>query len=189
MLRNFSRTLCVVFDIDGVIIDSKEMVREAYRRVGVTMPESAWGKPWMDWLPKSVSVPRHAYRVHSAKNAEYFDLIKNDGLITLPGNDFAHMVRSEGIGDVMFLTGASQRSAELILETLGHGYKSILGHSKSREGKIAALLRHKNRTGGRIVYIDDDEIAAYDIQKRTGIETIYYHGQSVEELEDAIWMP
>ena len=43
-------TTHVVFDLDGTLADTRDLVRRAYDLVGVHMPEHAWGLPAEAWL-------------------------------------------------------------------------------------------------------------------------------------------
>jgi FMN phosphatase YigB (HAD superfamily) len=40
-----------VFDLDGTLFDTEHRVRQAYLDAGVDMPDDAWGKPAVAWLP------------------------------------------------------------------------------------------------------------------------------------------
>lgn len=191
MLRDFSLTTSVVFDIDGVIIDSREMVREAYSACGVVMPDDAWGKPWQEWLPKQISNKGLARAVHKEKTERYLQMIASERPMTLPGYELARFLMNRGLADVFFLTGADHRAAALILETLRFSKMQLLRANATRVQKIAALRKHlhENTHCGRVIYIDDDPAAAYDIGKKTALETIHYHGQTVEEMVNDIWTP
>ena len=61
----------VVFDVDGVLVDTRELVVQAYRDVGVEMPENAWGLPWHEWLPALVGDDGRAAELHREKTRRY----------------------------------------------------------------------------------------------------------------------
>lgn len=39
-----------VYDLDGVLADTKEFVLQCYRSAEVEPPDDFWGKPWQSWL-------------------------------------------------------------------------------------------------------------------------------------------
>ena len=57
-----------LFDLDGTLVNTRLAVKEAYRQVGIEMPDDAWGKPWTEWLNNKFA--------HDAKAKIYPDVLK-----------------------------------------------------------------------------------------------------------------
>lgn len=142
------------FDIDGVLIDSREIVNRSYKRVGVDMPESAWGHPWNTWLPTIVGSYDAAVDVHDRKTAIYTDMLKEDGIVAryeLPFASIARALERDAYTDVYYVTGASQRAATTIVDELGLTSKNILGSGVTTADRKIVL----KTLGDRGVYVDD----------------------------------
>jgi len=140
-------------DIDGVLVNSRHLVREAYKKVGVNMPDEAWGHPWQMWLPSAVGSLEDARRVHSEKTLVYVDVIKSGAALEnkLPYADILLALERVFPGDVTYVTGAARDAAEAVLEALGLTPGALLAGSVSTSERVA-ILKKVAVTG---VYIDD----------------------------------
>lgn len=140
-------------DIDGVLIDSRQLVREAYRKVGVNMPDEAWGHPWQMWLPSVTGSLENARKAHSAKTLAYVDVIRGGAALEnkLPYADILLSLEAMFPGDVTYVTGAAKDAADAILEALNLNPKALLACSVSTAERVD-ILRSIADTG---VYIDD----------------------------------
>lgn len=140
-------------DIDGVLVNSRHLVREAYSKVGVNMPDEAWGHPWQMWLPSVTGSLENARKAHSEKTLVYVDVIKNGAALEnkLPYADILLSLEAMFPGDVTYVTGAAKDAAEAVLEALRLTPSALLASSVSTSER-AAILKEVANTG---VYIDD----------------------------------
>jgi beta-phosphoglucomutase-like phosphatase (HAD superfamily) len=143
------------FDLDGVLIDTREAVRLAYRAAGVDMPDDAWGRPAFEWLPDLCG--KAAGRVHVRKNEYYPALLAEHGEVlemALRARLLVETGQPTGV-----LTGASSEATEaaLALLRLRLGFEMpIIRTSCSRQDKIDTLagLAVRYPQG---VYVDDQD--------------------------------
>ena len=140
-------------DIDGVLVNSRHLVKEAYMRVGVSMPDEAWGHPWQMWLPSVVGSLAEARKVHSEKTLTYVDVIRSGAALEnkLPYADVLLALETVFPGDVTYVTGAAHDAAEAVLDSLGLTASALLASSVSTSERTE-ILRGIASTG---VYIDD----------------------------------
>lgn len=179
----------VVFDIDGVLVDTKELVHQAYRDVGVDMPVGAWGKAWTEWLPEASGSPWIAQGVHDLKTKRYIDLLTESPPPRLSGGEALEIIMSEGLCDVAFATGASRESAALILMQLGVNldlHTNICGATAPMKTMTLAMLRG-SALENDVVYIDDDEVNGRRIARDAGVSFVHYHGQDPLLLMEDVW--
>ena len=140
-------------DIDGVLVNSRHLVKEAYAKVGVNMPDEAWGHPWQMWLPSVVGSLGDARKAHDEKTLVYVDVIKSGAAVEnkLPYADVLLALEAMFPGDVSYVTGAAHDAAEAILESLKLTPSQLLASSVSTSER-SAILKSIDETG---VYIDD----------------------------------
>lgn len=175
-----------VFDFDGVLVDSKENVFEAYRRVGVQMPEDAWGKAWWEWLPQMVGSDETAMQLHNAKILAYGNL----PFTLLPAAKTFWRIVKAGL-DAYLLTGASYDVVKRFLvqqeipATVGN---LTIMTSASVETKRRTIELLSPSMYDEIVYVDDDKVAGDNIVSANSIaRLVHYTRQSDSELVDLIW--
>lgn len=148
-----------VFDFDGVLVDTEALVRKAYREVGVTMPEGAWGKPWWMWLDDPSA--------HARKTVRYVEMIRNGELSLglLPPLDVAVRLMREG-ASVFILTGASREVVTAFQQTYADDLRDppipILDTSCDFAQKLNCLLSLSD-CYERVVYVDDDRQTCEDL--------------------------
>lgn len=105
----------VTFDLDGVLIDSREANIAAYAVAGVRMPEWAWGRPARYWLPGIVG---HGWeRVHVEKQRHYPACLRLYGR-TLIGAVVARRLAQNGVRTLV-VTNASFAGLKAAFDALG----------------------------------------------------------------------
>jgi hypothetical protein len=151
---------CWVYDLDGVLIDSRAAVEGAYLEVGVIMPDGAWGKPWHEWLPQLLGSHVEARIVHKRKTDIY------PGMIQLLGHELplAHearmrMARNE---HVYVLTGASMRCMKAALRVCELQHATILGFGCEIATKVAALDQLSQHHAHGVYYDDQPGVTVPD---------------------------
>lgn len=173
--------LLLCSDIDGTIIDSRELVTNAYKQVGVTMPDHAWGSPWRSWLPvifdNNLDI---AAQVHLQKNRIYRDMLHTTDIrqYALPAAQFIREVMIKyGSSCVTYLTACSRRNAQIITDQL-----RISGviHAELTYERRANLL---SCTPHGTIYLDDnlDTISKLTVDE-PHIRSVAIVGQSFEDL-------
>lgn len=172
-----------IFDLDGVLVDSREAVRRAYRKVGIEMPLGAWGKPWQEWLPQACGGDPHlAKRVHDMKTLEYATNGVYD-VRPLPPLDLMHRLDVDGIARVGVITGAS-RDAAAALQRIYFPEITVYGTNCAWPEK-AELLDTMLWFAENVAYVDDDppgEVA--------GVNVIRYDEETDLEKElEYLWTP
>jgi FMN phosphatase YigB (HAD superfamily) len=142
------------FDIDGVLIDSRWIVKESYKRAGVDMPNEAWGHPWQTWLPALAGSYDAAVDIHTRKTATYVDTLRTNGVVNrceLPFAMIARALERDVLADVYYVTGASHEAATTILDELGLDSSKLLGSSVTTADRESIF----KKLSGRGVYVDD----------------------------------
>ena len=142
-----------IFDLDGTLIDSQEAVKQAYKRVGVDMPETAWGRPSTEWL----SVPQ----LHKQKNDYYLVCLKLYGT-ALPLLVYAQEYRCP------VLTGASRQAVAHVQTVFGQLNMGLCGASREQKVEYLQLLKNYRQRQRKypITYVDDDAQARDLIRKK-----------------------
>jgi FMN phosphatase YigB (HAD superfamily) len=140
-------------DIDGVLVDSRELVRESYLAVGIEMPVQAWGHPWQTWLPAAVGSLEKAKELHVEKTKKYVETLKSGAARkhSLPFADIARSLERDPACAVYYVTGAAHDTAVTILNELGLKAENLVGSGVSTSER-EAIFRTLGPTG---VYIDD----------------------------------
>ncbi len=129
----------LVFDLDGVIVNTRLAVEAAYHTAGIKMPPDAWGRPWREWCDNDT---------HRKKNLAYPTVLREHGH---PGPLMWLIVKLRG--EALVLTGASPDAVNIIRRTFDIDFK-VLGYEQTREQKyekLSALARNQ-----QVVYFDDD---------------------------------
>lgn len=174
----------VVFDLDGVLFDTREQVTAAYRNAGVEMPDYAWSKPWREWLPGVCNGDLdEAFIRHENKNKHYLDDIAANGLTPLAGYEVFNILRNQPrIATVGVLTGASRVAVDEIFKYYrwDRDAVTLYGAGMTQRSKLDTLL-NLNRHG---IYVDDNpfEVPGWRVVKHEKIE-------DVESLMEKLWMP
>lgn len=168
--------MIIVFDVDGVLVDTRELVRRAYAEVGVIQPDYAWHQPWYNWLPGLAGGYALAKEVHTNKNIAYINLISVLGVPELPA---ATLVKSWPIlTNVLAMSSGSEFAVYAVLRAVGLHKMQVLGTGLSEEAKNDVLCQVVEPG----VYIDDSEFEP----AAPGWRTVRYTAQTAEELEKEI---
>lgn len=180
----------VSFDVDGTLIDNRQLVREAYELAGVKLSDADWarcfGKTFGEWLVEWCDGDyTRAWEVHRAKNQYYHELI--DRLATkdnhiLPPTLLAHELLSQQ-REIYIVTGASNVAAVTVLQflTLESIHPAYVTAALSIEGKINWI-----RELGTI-HIDDDERIVEGLHAVNYPYVIHYQiGDSLEMLRRGV---
>lgn len=149
LIEKSRRPYVLIFDLDGVIVDTKRAVIEAYKIAGVDMPPEMWGHPWREWCDE---------RTHNLKNTAYNYTLNK---YAVHGPLFG-VVRSLG-SDAYVLTGAS-RDAAVLVRSMFHLNFRLLSCECSYTSKAATLM--SLAFDKEIVYFDDDA----DVVNRLKVE-------------------
>jgi FMN phosphatase YigB (HAD superfamily) len=140
-------------DIDGVLVDSKVLVRESYKAVGIDMPIEAWGHPWKTWLPSAVGSYEVAEELHRKKTDAYIDVLMSGAArdSALPFARIAKALERDPVTKVFYVTGATHRAAVTILTELGLNAANLVAASVTTAER-EELLKGIAPKG---VYVDD----------------------------------
>lgn len=174
-------TLHVVFDLDGTLADTEELVTRAYKMVGVTVPEGAWGKSAQSWLANCVGGTDQAADLHELKNLAYRVLIETEGVPPLAAAHLCRELLSTKGYDVSILTGASFDAAQAVRSSLRLERATILSAGVSLDQKIA-ILNGFAPTG---LYFDDNREACHRVSKETDWQVLYI--SKLNTTEDIMW--
>lgn len=161
----------VVFDLDGTLADTEELVRRSYELVGVTVPVDAWGKPASEWLPAIEGDDWH--EVHRLKNVAYDVLLNKEGVKELPAAHLCKSLADDKDYDVRILTGASLKAATKVRKSLGLARVPFMSVGATVDMKVA-LLRAMNPG----VYLDDNYDACSRVSDETDWTVLYVQSGS-----------
>lgn len=140
-------------DIDGVLVDSRSLVIDSYKYVGVTMPLQAWGHPWQTWLPAVAGSHEEAQRLHDMKTKAYIEVLRGGAAVknALPFAELLRALEHDMRAQVFYVTGAAKATAIVILQELGLNSDNLVAASATTDSR-KEILRSLHVTG---VYIDD----------------------------------
>lgn len=173
-----------IFDIDGTLADTRPLVKEAYRLVGIDMPDHVWGAPWTSWLHNRTKSRAHAAYVHAQKTEVYLKLINDRPPKKLVAVQIAHRLINRG-HYVQFVTGASSSAARAILGQCQLSTNRLIGYSCTITDKIELLGEYDIG-----LYIDDDLRAGQTISRSSGYGFLHAnHTDARRMMEDVEkWM-
>lgn len=169
----------IVFDVDGVIADSRRLVRECYDDAGVDMPDDAWGRPWHEWLDDE--------HVHARKNQLYIEAVKAGRLPILDGAEVVrHFLAQEA--RVGFATGSSYlafvavyRQSSLYDLVCDVGQRIWWRVGCTTRDKIVTLRKWHAK-----VYVDDNEELGERIAEAAGCKFVHYVPGRPDEIIERI---
>lgn len=159
----------VVFDLDGCLLDSKELIRQAYREAGSDAPEDVLALEGVSWPGRDEARER--------KNAAYLRLLHDQPDIAswLPPWAVAKRLHIGGY-DVGLLTGAPSGTVEILRNQtplLWPFTDALDGLSTPHKMWYLSALT----TGG--IYVDDQSRL---VSLPEHWKFIHYVGQTAEEL-------
>lgn len=175
------------FDLDGTLVNTQELNRLAYEKVGITIPSDAWGKRWQDWLIDIVGDDLlEARRIHEQKSDVYFTLLHNSSVRTLelPATRVARDIYLRGNNVTYCLTAAAMRTARLILDRLGLHILLASNLSYKDRHNILDTSSHTHQ----ITYVDDNEDNVTRLrQDLPKLHVVRYTNQSYEQLSEEVY--
>lgn len=167
----------ISFDLDGVLLHSKPLVRRAYQRAGLTMPdedwERVWGLSWTEWLPNMMGGVFAARQLHEAKNRAYARILRDEEILGTTAVRYFRELCTEGVTPYV-VTCASEVAATLVLQRL-----DLTPMQVSAGQSVAEKISKIN--GNDLIHIDDDLTVIQSIR-----DGVHYVDQSVEELRQAV---
>lgn len=173
------------FDLDGCLVDTQALLREAYIRSGVTPPLDFFGRPAKDWLPQADPGAKSWKYSRRNKNNWYELLAREHGVKLLPAGECAVILRehlsSQGIDTTsrfLVITGASKAGAQTALQYSGLSWMTVLQMECNKQDKVKALLALPPGT----VYVDDNDIDGPEIAVASYCDYVNPNGKTAQEL-------
>lgn len=155
--------LCV-FDLDGVVIDSLELVKESYRRAGVDPPDDIFAREGVDWVTPEVKLRKDQFYLRGLTT-----------VLLLPGFAAARQLRVLG-HDVRCLSGAPVGSLNRLRPRFNRWWPFS---SLSLDGTRTPAKMEILKVWGEGVYVDD-QVRLVDIP--VGWRFVHYTGQDAGDL-------
>ena len=162
----------VIFDLDGVILDSQAAIVEAYRLAGVDAPKDILARESERWCT-GMSADEFT-TVKRAKDHVYAAKIQQGEVPLLSGWRAAEVVARQH--DVHLMTGAAFSAVDALYTRMHPAwpFTAVVAKVTQRE-KFARIALFTP-----CVYIDDQPIA--DGLARVDVRVVCYHGQAWEKL-------
>lgn len=155
----------IVFDLDGVVIDTGQVIARCYEAAGVTPPDNILAHENSDWLARQLGEgPAGRLReseIRRRKNLFYLNTLRSGVIDWLAGAGAADYLCREG-HRVHLLTGAPSGTISVVKELWGLAFPhrpwpfrlATDGMKTPDKMKMIALLATKP-SGQRGVYVDD----------------------------------
>jgi phosphoglycolate phosphatase-like HAD superfamily hydrolase len=152
----------IAFDLDGVLLDSLNVVRVGYTRAGVRPPEDIFAYEGINWISEQVGT-RRVDAVRERKNKYYLSHIHSAP--KLPPYRVACKLASEG--HYLVVLSAAPRGTIEALENSLKDWPFIAGRDGVRTPEKMLILKELNTgtanlihtRGIKPVYIDDQDHA------------------------------
>lgn len=152
----------VVFDLDGVVIDTEEVVSRCYELAGATPPPLILAHENSDWLVRQCNGDHDAAgRIKLRKNTFYRNVLRSGGVDWLSGAPVAARLAKLG-HRVHLLSGAPSGTIALVKELWPDAFPqypwpfSLVTDGMRTPDKMKMIRLITNRsTGNRGVYVDD----------------------------------
>lgn len=167
--------MLVVFDLDGVVLDSRDVVLAAYREAGATPPEDVLALEGVPWLLRQCG--SRAPDVYARKNSAYIRMLYEGHAQLLPPYRVAHRLRSQS-HRVGVLTAAPHGTIDALRTRYDDWPFDWWGEALRTPAKMKILERNR---GG--VYIDDQDRL---VNVPSGWRFIRYDGQDEETLYEEV---
>jgi hypothetical protein len=162
--------MTVVFDLDGCLIDSEELIRESYREAGAEPPADFFTLGHHGWITDDRE------GLHDRKNAAYLRRLRFPGANLLPPWGVAERLYSEGHVTAI-LTGAPTGTISLLPWHTSSWPFTVTLDGYSPAAKTAWMAAG---TGG--TYVDDQRYVTVP----AGWRFVHYAGQGAAELYDQV---
>lgn len=150
------------FDLDGVLIDSEDLVRECYEKAGANPPPDFFGKTFKEWALVDGMPLSELNKIHAKKTELYFEAIKQGRLKAGPMMDLYQKIKDNETTHIM--TGASYQTCTVMVQHFNLRPAARVHCSHSLEMKIAAMNREAPQGG---VMFEDITAHYYEMLKAT----------------------
>jgi hypothetical protein len=153
--------MLVIFDLDGVLIDTAELIKTAYRNAGVEPPDDILAQEGTGWLLKACGGNEtFAADVHNTKNRSYLNRLILDKFDYLPPWHTARMLQNDPYGDdhiIGVLTGAPIGTMLSLTYTSDEWERFSIQRDGCHTPEKMRVLREYGKVLPQIhkVYIDD----------------------------------
>jgi phosphoserine phosphatase len=180
--------MIVFFDLDGVLLNTAELIKWAYKNAGVDPPDDMLGAENGDWLAEQTikrdgDIKRY-HAVKAAKNREYVQAIHTAH--PLSGLDAAMRLHVENV-EIGIISGspigtmrALRRASPIIWRRFTSWHESYNGVYKRK-----VFFGLMNTTLNEIMVYVDDQRTCEDVLP-TGWRFVHYTGQRPQTLYDEI---
>jgi beta-phosphoglucomutase-like phosphatase (HAD superfamily) len=183
--------MLVVFDADGVLIDSGPAIRAAYRIAieahyveatgvadrtvigSITVPDDVLPLEGIDWLGPQ-TWPKLARGIRELKNREYLSILREGGAPFLPAMETAIELRKNG--HECWLTTGAPRGTIDVLRCRNTWWPFTVAVDQIRTPDRMGLLRRAHMPG---VYVDDQSRL---VDLPLGWHFVCYNGQDADQL-------
>lgn len=137
----------VIFDLDGVIVDSEPLQHQAYNlvleRFGVRVTEDEYGREWIaagrgpEYAVRTYALPVTAEELRRLKDPIYHTLLRETGAL-MPGAREA-LVRLSSVFSVALATNSSATDADFILDRfdLRRFFRAVVTREQYEDAKPA----------------------------------------------------
>lgn len=173
-----TKKIQVIFDLDGVVIDSAHIIQTAYTRAGVNPPKNILAQEDSNWLAEQCGEENIA-AIKMKKASIYHELISSGQASLLSGYFAASRAWFENYHTVL-LTAAPVGTVDVMKTWLGDD-RWVFNEAYDNMKKIdkAIFMRRRAVQGVRGIYFDDQ-----DRRDETPIswKFIRYNGQRVEVI-------
>lgn len=165
----------VVFDLDGVIVDSARAVVAAYLEAGVVVPTDVLDHEQLPWLDDLLLPEQDADLVRSMKNRAYVRLLGNHAVAPLLA-PFAVAVQLKLLKVSLHIVSRAPQGSLAALSKRSVVWPfGVSRDGLSSQEKVDELPKF----GLHGVYVDDQD-RSNDVPE--GWEFVRYQGQSAEDL-------
>jgi len=159
--------------MDGVLMDTRRAVEEAYRAAGVPIPEGMYGIPYREWMPAIVGSVEESDRIVETKNLLLPEMLDRYGSVLPPTRVARELLDSGAVAVV--LTAASPAATHIVLERTGlEEIPVVLRCTPQRKLEMVRWWSVSS-------YIDDLDHLKEDVESM-GVKFIHYVGQTEEVL-------
>jgi beta-phosphoglucomutase-like phosphatase (HAD superfamily) len=168
----------IVCDIDGVLVDSKKAVFEAYRKAFLLQnveftvnhfEDILWNKPWNEELIKShFEIDIQALRSHKQEFFKETQLRINKGLISFLNNLYSiHHI------NIDLITGGSEEATEHKLNSMELSYRNLICSAKKRALEFWKTYFESRFMSFHKIWVIDDDFQVLNIIKELGANAIH----------------
>lgn len=177
--------MLVLFDLDGTLIDSAEIVKQSYRLAGANPPDNIFEHEGHAWLNEQFKIKQHAIRAHSDKNRWYVKHLAENDVEFLPPYEVASWFHFQG-HHVGVLTGAPHGTCLTLLNRHVDDWNFFThmhdGLRTTHKINYMKILKEQYGKDEPCVYVDDQPIP----RTPRGWKFVQYYGQNETHLRNII---